>query len=213
MNDLGKRESQMKNYAGPDLRVGDDLKPLLHLGTCFELRLDSNSAAVIRRGVIVAPLSATPCWFDDISFVGGFGASEQILYDVFAQVPDHLRPRVVVCGILESGFSTWKDTRVLDDVRLTCGDSSGSKPVLKIDSCSDAPQKRGRKALYEKPPKIVKVAPECLPCDIEEADMEDLDATQSTTNEASVTYHVCRAMLIATKARIEERLNALEGRK
>ena len=52
MNDLGKRESQMQNFAGPDLRVGDDLKPLFRLGTCFELRLDNSSAAVIRRGVI-----------------------------------------------------------------------------------------------------------------------------------------------------------------
>jgi len=202
----------MYSYVGDNLRVTDELKPLLRLGCCFELRLDANPSAVIRRGVIVAPQSLKPVWYEDISFVGGFSASEQILHEVLAQVPDHLRSRVTVCGIPETSFGKWKQTRVLDSVRLSCGEVVQTHKSKGQDSM--VPQKRGRKAVIEKTPKTVKVTTDDLPCDVNEGDMEDLDPTNMGGDSAlTVTYHACLDLLRSATKRIDQRLSALEALK
>jgi len=206
----------MKSFAGPPLRLSDDLRPLLHLGTCFQLSIDGNSNAVLRRGVVVAPASTLPIWYDDCSFAGGFTTETQRLFQVDAKIPPHLSGRVLICPIPENEIEAWKTDRVVECVRQSCGEvvHQRRRRTVAVRKDGEPRAKPGRKKKtededYQRPERVPKEVPVDASTLSVEVDFEDAE-NLLTDARATLTFSACMAYLKAAKDDVARRVLLLE---
>jgi len=202
----------MFSYSGPPLTLDAPLAPLKKLGCSFQLIIDGNTNAILRRGVVVAPDSSTPMWFDDMSFVGGFTTDKQRLFSIEACIPESLVCRVTIVGVPEECFHKWKTERVVECVRQSCGEAVRVNKPKKDHPIDSKVIKRnvGRpKVKIElRAPKEKRIDLQDVPIDLDDVGIYEEIASDEISAEPQcvLTYSTCLSYLRAAQNDLLERL-------